>query len=158
MLKETAMQTRIQGFTLVELMITVAIIGILASIAIPSYQNYVQRGFRSDSIADIEKVLAAQLQFYTEQRSYTLQLGTGGLGFPGTSGNSIKTREDRYTITVGLCDNPAGGARLTIAQCAEVTATPNAIQASDGILRANTLGLRTRTQNINGSTVVHDGF
>lgn len=146
-----------KGFTLVELMMVIAIIGILAVIAIPSYQNYVQRGFRADAIADLEKVMSASTQFYTENRTYTTTIGSGGLGFPG--GASFNTREDRYSITLGLCDNPANpGNNLTIAQCVEATATPSSVQAFDGILRVNTLGLKTRTQTIDGSQVVHEGF
>lgn len=146
------------GFTLVELMMVVAIIGVLATIAIPSYQNYVQRGFRADAIADLEKVMSAEIQYFTENRTYTTNLGSGGLGF-STSGGTLKTRDNRYSITIGLCDNPANpGSTLSISQCAEATATPNTEQAFDGILATNTLGLKTRTQTIDGNTVVHEGF
>ena len=151
-------QTNSYGFTLVELMIVIAIIGILASIAIPSYQNYVQRGFRSDAIADLEKVMSAEIQYFTEHRVYTDTLGSGGLGFSSASSNTLKTRDDRYTISLGLCSNPTGGGTLTIAQCVEATATPSTVQSFDGILKVNTLGLKTRTQSIDGNTIVHEGF
>lgn len=148
----------IPGFTLVELMVVVAIIGLLSAVAIPSYQNYVKRGFRTNAIAELEKVMSASMQYYNENRTYTSVLGNAGLGFDVNS-NTLITREDRYKITLGLCENPANpGNILTIAQCVEATATPSTIQASDGILKVNTLGLKLRTQTVDGAQVVHEGF
>lgn len=79
------------GFTLMELMITVAIIGIIASIALPAYSNYIIRGKRSDAKAAL---LNAQL----EQEKYRANNTTYGtlteIGVSSTSPNGY------YTIAV----------------------------------------------------------
>ena len=58
------------GFTLIELMITVAIIGILAAIAYPSYQEYVLRGNRTEGMAMLNDAAARQERFFAQNNSY----------------------------------------------------------------------------------------
>jgi prepilin-type N-terminal cleavage/methylation domain-containing protein len=59
-----------RGFTLIELMITVAIIAILAAIAYPSYRNYVIRGQLVDATTGLASVRANMERFYQDNRSY----------------------------------------------------------------------------------------
>jgi type IV pilus assembly protein PilE len=59
-----------QGFTLIELMITVAIVAILAAIAYPSYTNYVKRGYRSEGIALLNDATAKMERFYAQNNTY----------------------------------------------------------------------------------------
>jgi type IV pilus assembly protein PilE len=61
---------RQRGFTLIELMITVAIVGILAAIAYPSYAEYVARGSRSQATADLIAAQQWMERFYTENYQY----------------------------------------------------------------------------------------
>ena len=49
-------ERNIKGFTLIELMVVVAIIGILAAIAYPSYQGYVERTNRADMMAEMQQI------------------------------------------------------------------------------------------------------
>jgi type IV pilus assembly protein PilA len=72
-----------QGFTLIELMIVVTIIGILAAIAIPAYSNYMIRAQITEGLSLAGGVQTDVVQFYTEHGAWPTQLlgGNGGLGY-----------------------------------------------------------------------------
>jgi len=58
------------GFTLIELMIVVAIIGILASIAIPKYQNHIVKSRQAEATQTLAAVYTNQLQYFSENNTY----------------------------------------------------------------------------------------
>ncbi|WP_372943690.1 type IV pilin protein, partial [Shewanella sp.] len=68
-----------QGFTLIEVMITVVIVGILASIAYPSYTQFVAKGARGDGLAGVMHVANLQEQYYLDHRSFTTDMTKLGL-------------------------------------------------------------------------------
>lgn len=70
---------RERGFTLIELMITVAVVGILAAVALPSYRQYIVRANRSAAESFIQQAANKQGQYILDARVYTSTLGTGGL-------------------------------------------------------------------------------
>lgn len=61
---------RLTGFTLIELMITVAIVAILAAIAYPSYQEQVRKGRRADAMAQLVTFAQAYERYYTSNNTY----------------------------------------------------------------------------------------
>lgn len=121
---------RIKGFTLIELMIVVAIIAILVSIAIPNYQQYIIRSNRSAVQAFMVHVDNREKQYLLDARAYT---DIAGLGL--TAPDDVSKN---YNVTVVATAGPPG---FTI------TAEPKAgtSQASDGNLTLNNLGAKTPT-------------
>jgi type IV pilus assembly protein PilE len=80
---------RNKGLTLVELLITIVIIGVLAAIAIPSYSNYMVRARRADAKTGLEQFRAAQEMRRAERGSYSVDIAElrNTWGVPGAAGD-----------------------------------------------------------------------
>lgn len=132
------MTNRQQGFTLVEMLIVVAIIGILAAIAIPSYQDYVVRTKRADMMVELQNI-GRQLE------SRKLAVGRGG--YRTLAANNNRAIQDL------LGNYPRSGNvsyQITITNLAsgnwELTAIPNvaSTQSKDGSLTLSVNGRKCR--------------
>lgn len=134
------------GFTLIEMMIVVAIIGILSAIAYPNYLNYTLRTGRADGMAKLMEVMQAQERFFSTGQTYTTDLlnplNLGGLGY---GANPVPSNKLRYNITAAACG--AG-----IATCVILTATRNGAQANDLLCGDLTFDSRG-TKNMIGGTL-----
>jgi type IV pilus assembly protein PilE len=118
---------RLRGFSLVELMITVAIIGILAAVAYPSYLDYVRRGNRSAAQTFMMAIASRQEQYILTNRSYTTDITRLGLvAPPETTG--------KYSFTITGTGTPPNVSDYLI------TATPEGSQAVSGKFEELTLG------------------
>jgi type IV pilus assembly protein PilE len=133
------------GFTLIELMIVVVVIGILAAVAYPSYQDYVKRGKRSDAQQFMSEISLRQGQYILDARAYTDKMGAGGLNM-SRSGVTCddtttppKCTSALYTFTISA-DNSATPPSYTIT-ATPISGTP---QASDGTLNLTSTGTKTR--------------
>ena len=116
-----------QGFTLIELMITVAVVAILAAIAVPSYTDYVTRSKFTEAHGMLADLRVKMEQYYMDNRRYSTTTGGGTCGIPG--GNAPTTPGSKYfTFTcASTATNAAGDQQYTL------TAAGNAGQGLDGI-------------------------
>ncbi|MGE5470743.1 MAG: type IV pilin protein [Bacteroidota bacterium] len=122
-----------KGFTLVELMIVVAIIGILSAIAYPNYMEYVRSSARADAKAALMENAQYLERYQTTSNKYDVAAGVISSVSPkGASGSAV-----RYNITLAV----PGATTYTL------TATPTGAQAVDrcGTLTLTANGTRSPT-------------
>lgn len=87
---------RQRGFTILELLITVAVIGILSAVAYPSYTGYVTRGKRSEGRAALVDTAAKLERYYSDHSKYA----TANNAFPTLTGFSTSTETGKYTLSI----------------------------------------------------------
>jgi type IV pilus assembly protein PilE len=122
---------RIRGVTLMELMIVIVVIGILASIAVPSYRSYVVRAQRTDAMSALLRVAAAQEKFYLQNNTYAAtalldDAPPAGLGINGTENGwyALAVSSTDLTRNFTITATPvAGGAQANDTHCASFSLT-----------------------------------
>jgi type IV pilus assembly protein PilE len=106
------MRNKMRGITLIELVVVMAIVGVLASIAIPSYRQYLLRSHRAEAKSALLNLAAAQEKFYLQNNTYTDELTTAppaGLGLPATTVNG------HFTVAITAFDDESFTATATAA-------------------------------------------
>jgi type IV pilus assembly protein PilE len=125
------MRSRTRGFTLIELMVTVVILGILAAIAIPNYSQYIRRAHRAEGVALLNEAAAREERYYSQNNTYTSNMADLGLR------NALGLSDSGYyKLSIDIGD--ASGYLLSVA--------PQGGQTQDtecGTLRLNARGERS---------------
>lgn len=131
---------RQQGFTLIEMMVVVVILGILAAIAFPNYQEYVLRGKRAEGQALLNEAAAHEERWYSLNPSsgyVTSQSSIASLALNHTSGTSVASDTGLYNLTVATTGSD-GGYTLTAtptfsdSKCTLLTLTAQGVRGNSG--------------------------
>lgn len=118
-----------RGFSLIELMAAIAIMGILLAIAIPSYTRYVVRGNRSAAQQHLLDMAQRESQFLADARTYKSNVADLNMTTPGPVAKN-------YTISIVTSDGPPPTFKIT------ATPIPGTGQASDGPLSIDQAGAK----------------
>lgn len=133
------------GFTLIELMIVVAVIGILAAIAYPAYTDSVLKGRRAQARTALLDLMQQQERYMTQRNSYLVFStdATTGVTNPASAASTFKvysgdsSTKPAYWLSAGTCGSQA------ITECVLLTATPTATDATVGPLTLSSTGAKT---------------
>ena len=133
------MKTSSRGFSLMELLVVLAIIGIMVAIAMPSYDAYLRRGSRSAAQGFMMNVSGKQAQYLLDARNYAV--GSTAITDLGLAVPPEVT--PFYTVVV---ENGTGGTTVSVPPTFRVRATPKAgtRQATDGELILTSNGTKSR--------------
>lgn len=136
------------GFSLIELMIVLAIVAILVAIAYPSYVSYIEKGRRSECRSGLLKTMQQQERYFTQFNKYIdVPSGSTTAGISAYSGDL----RDKSSCWIGAaqCGSQA------LSECVELTATPQYTESKIDLLYLDSLGQK-RCQLKGTSTKVSD--
>ena len=98
-----------RGFTLIELIVVAVILGLLASIAIERFANTKGKTYLAAMKVDLRNLITAEIVFSTDSLRFTTILGSGGLTYQVTTGNTIPSivlTGDGFTARIGNTNTP----------------------------------------------------
>jgi type IV pilus assembly protein PilE len=147
-----AIKKKHSGFTLIELMITIAIIGLLSAIAYPSYISYLEKGKRAECRSGLLKTMQQQERYFTQRNTYvTFASGATTATVSSFSGERLDT--SACAIAGVQCPTATGLADINT--CVELVAIPRYTESRITELYFDSSGQKL-CRLISGSTRVTD--
>lgn len=156
-------KSSVSGFTLIELMITVAIVGILSAIALPAYQDYILKGRRAEARTAVVELLQAQERYATQNNCYLAFSNVAGVStaiapapagtcgdvtaatvpFKNFSGDNLANAY--YLLSAARCDSGILGTASTpsIQDCVMAVAVPRNADSAVGTIYITSTGQKT---------------
>lgn len=130
------------GFSLLELMIAVVIVGIITSIAYPSYQNHMTSARRTDAQSVLMEAAQFMERFYTENNRYDQDTGGTAVALPAELTEALRDAGTKaYDITV----------QASAASTFTLRATPKNMQAGDGFIEITNTFAKAWDRNNSGA-------
>lgn len=129
------------GFTLIELMIAVAIVGILAAIAVPNYSEYVKRASRVEATAALLDAANKQEQYFVDNREYTSKFADLSLQSKTENQHfelSITLNGDKNTFVIAA--KPIAGPVKGDGDCTELSITDTGLKGAKGSKGGSDIG------------------
>ena len=121
-----------RGFTLIELMIVVAIIGIIAAIGYPSYQNSVRESRRTDAYAALTAIAAQQERYFSDNNTYVTDLTQ--LGYPAATATS----PEAYYVVTATAGASGIGSSFSLSAVAQAKGNQTADTACTSLVYTST--------------------
>lgn len=132
------------GFSLIELMIVVAVIGILAAVAYPAYTSSIIKGKRAEGRAALAELLQQQERYMTQNNAYLAFTNAAGVTTPTIAATTFKVfsggslAKSAYLLRASVCDSSTA-----IRDCVMVEAVPNFTDTEAETLQSLSTGSKT---------------